>query len=79
LDPGNLPPGAVEGLTDFGRPGYGGPCPPSGTHNYYFKLFALDTKLMLGPTANREEFNEAIAGHVLGESQLIGKFGHTTN
>src|SRR6201982_953748 len=56
--------GAIQGTNDFGKPNYGGPCPPSGTHRYFFKLFALDTKLDLKPTARRAELDAAMKGLV---------------
>ncbi len=73
---GAKPTGAVEGITDFGSPGYGGPCPPSGTHRYHFKLFALDAPLLLAASAGRAELNQAMAGHILAEADLVGLFGH---
>lgn len=69
-----LPSGARQGTTDFGRVGYGGPCPPSGTHRYFFKIYALDTKLDLAAGANKSELLKAMEGHVLGQGQLIGKY-----
>jgi Raf kinase inhibitor-like YbhB/YbcL family protein len=66
--------GAVHGITDFGRPGYGGPCPPGGTHRYFFKVYALDTKLDLGPGAKKKDLLAAMGGHVLAEGQLMGRY-----
>jgi Raf kinase inhibitor-like YbhB/YbcL family protein len=78
--PENVPPektladGGKQGTTDFGRVGYGGPCPPSGTHRYFFKLYALDAELGLPPGATKEELLQAIAGRVLAEAQLMGRY-----
>lgn len=72
----SLPNGARQGLNDFKRVGYGGPCPPPGKpHRYYFKLYALDVSLDLKPRATKAQVLEAIKGHVLGEGQLMGRFG----
>ncbi|MBZ5534831.1 MAG: YbhB/YbcL family Raf kinase inhibitor-like protein [Acidobacteriia bacterium] len=68
-----FPNGARQGLNDFGRIGYGGPCPPRGSaHRYFFKLYALDTGLSLKPRATKKDLIEAMAGHILGEGQLMG-------
>jgi Raf kinase inhibitor-like YbhB/YbcL family protein len=68
--------GALQGLTDFKRVGYGGPCPPPGKpHRYYFKLYALDAVLNLKPRATKIQVLEACKGHVLAEAQLMGRFG----
>jgi Raf kinase inhibitor-like YbhB/YbcL family protein len=68
--------GALQGLTDFKRVGYGGPCPPPGKpHRYHFKLYALDAVLNLKPRATKSEVLEACKGHVLAEAQLMGRFG----
>ena len=69
-----LPSGAKQGMTDFGRVGYGGPCPPSGTHRYFFKLYALDTELKLEPGANKGQLLKAMENHILAQGQLIGKY-----
>ncbi|AKJ63430.1 YbhB/YbcL family Raf kinase inhibitor-like protein [Kiritimatiella glycovorans] len=66
--------GAVQGLNDFRRIGYGGPCPPDGTHRYFFRLFALDTELGLEPGASRDELLEAIEGHVIAKAELMGRY-----
>jgi Raf kinase inhibitor-like YbhB/YbcL family protein len=66
--------GAKQGMTDFRSVGYGGPCPPSGTHRYYFKLYALDTVLNLEPGKTKEQLLKAMEGHILGESRLMGKY-----
>lgn len=66
--------GAVEGLTDFCKTGYGGPCPPSGTHHYQFKLFALDTALALTSKAKKADLLKAMEGHVLEQTILIGLY-----
>ncbi len=69
-----LPNGARQGNTDFGRVGYGGPCPPSGTHRYFFKIYALDTKLDLAAGAKKSDLLKAMEGHIIGQGQLIGKY-----
>ena len=67
--------GARQGLTDFRRVGYGGPCPPPGSyHRYYFKLYALDTKLNLPSKATKSQLLEAMKGHILAVTQLIGRY-----
>ena len=66
--------GMRQGKTDFGRTGYGGPCPPSGTHRYFFKLYALDAVLSLAPGASKPQLEAAMKGHVLAQAQLIGTY-----
>jgi Raf kinase inhibitor-like YbhB/YbcL family protein len=71
----NSPPShAVQGVNDFGKSKYSGPCPPPGTHRYYFKLFALDTILGLPPTSKRKAVDSAIRDHIIGEATLMGKY-----
>lgn len=72
--PGSLPPGTREGLNDWGRPGYGGPCPPIGRHRYIYRLFALDTVLPDLGSPGRAQFLKAIQPHVIAETQLIGTY-----
>jgi len=67
----------LSGTNDFGKPGYGGPCPPRGhgPHRYYFKLYALDVeKLALKAGAKRAELDRALKGHVLAETQYMGRY-----
>jgi Raf kinase inhibitor-like YbhB/YbcL family protein len=66
--------GAVHGVTDFGRYGYGGPCPPSGVHRYFFKLYALDTMLDLPPKADKAAVVKAMEEHVLTSGEIMGKY-----
>lgn len=66
------PVGAVSGQNDWDQPGYRGPCPPSGTHHYFFKLYALDTVLNLNSDANRHDVLNAMQNHVLETSELMG-------
>lgn len=66
--------GAKQGRNDFRRIGYGGPCPPGGTHRYYFKLYALDTVLNLPSGATKAELLKAMEGRVLAQGQLMGKY-----
>jgi Raf kinase inhibitor-like YbhB/YbcL family protein len=74
---GKLPEGAVQGTNDFGKTGYNGPKPPGGkAHRYYFKVFALDTKLDLDSKARRRQVAEAMRGHVLAEGSLMGTYRH---
>jgi len=66
--------GAKQGRNDFGKIGYGGPCPPEGTHRYYFKLYAIDTILDLKTGTNKEKLENAMKGHIIAKAQLIGKY-----
>ena len=66
--------GSLQGRNSWPQTGYGGPCPPSGTHRYFFKLYALDQVLALPAGATKEELLSAMKGHVLAESQLMGKY-----
>jgi hypothetical protein len=76
----SLPEGAigigVEGINDFRKSGYGGPCPPRDKpHRYYFKVYALDTRLGLKPGASKRDVEQAMQGHVLAQGQLVGMYG----
>ncbi len=64
----------TEGKTDFGSIGYGGPCPPSGTHRYFFKVYALDTELDLTKGATKAELEKAMEGHIIDKAELIGLY-----
>jgi Raf kinase inhibitor-like YbhB/YbcL family protein len=66
--------GGKQGTSDFRKVGYGGPCPPSGAHRYYFKLYALDTELALDSSATKDQLLKAMEGHVLAQGQLMGKY-----
>jgi Raf kinase inhibitor-like YbhB/YbcL family protein len=66
--------GASQGTNDFKNLGYGGPCPPSGTHRYFFKLYALDEVLALKQGATKGDLLSAMKGHILAETQLVGTF-----
>jgi Raf kinase inhibitor-like YbhB/YbcL family protein len=70
----SLPNGAQQGTTDFRRIGYGGPCPPSGTHRYFFKLYALDTMLELPASTTKRDLEGAMQGHILGQAELMGQY-----
>ncbi|MFA5899338.1 MAG: YbhB/YbcL family Raf kinase inhibitor-like protein [Hyphomicrobium sp.] len=70
----SLPAGTKEGLNDWKRTGYGGPCPPIGRHRYFFKLYALDTQLSGLEKPTKDEVLKAMQGHVLAEAQVIGTY-----
>lgn len=70
----SLPDGTKQGTNDFRKIGYGGPCPPGGTHRYYFKLYALDTKLNLDAGATKADVTRAMQGHILAECHLMGRY-----
>ena len=73
----SLPRGTHEGKNDWGRTGYGGPCPPIGRHRYFFKLYALDVLLAnLGPIT-KAELLKAMEGHVVGSAELIGTYARS--
>jgi Raf kinase inhibitor-like YbhB/YbcL family protein len=68
--------GSKQGINDFKRIGYGGPCPPRGTpHRYFFKLYALNTPLTLGTHATKESLEKAMKGHIISETKLMGRYG----
>lgn len=70
----SVPVGSVEGITSWGKSGYGGPCPNVGIHRYFFKILALDEKLDLQTSATVEELLKAIEGHVLDQGEIVGKY-----
>jgi len=71
-----LPDGTEQGVNDFRKVGYNGPCPPPGQpHRYYFKLFALDTKLDLKQNARKPELEAAMRGHILAQAEWMGRYG----
>ena len=69
-----LPEGARDGLNDWKRTGYGGPCPPVGRHRYFFKLYALDTTLSFAHPPTKHQLEQAMKGHVLGSAELVGTY-----
>jgi Raf kinase inhibitor-like YbhB/YbcL family protein len=69
-----LPDGSTSGNNSWGRTGYGGPCPPSGTHRYFFKLYALDEMLAISAGATKGELEKAMVGHILAQGELMGTF-----
>ena len=76
--PGNdaLTGGTLQGVNDFPRTGYGGPCPPPGRpHRYFFKLYALDAKLNLKAGARKQDVERAMKGHILAQAELMGRYG----
>jgi Raf kinase inhibitor-like YbhB/YbcL family protein len=65
--------GSMQGMTDFGRTGYGGPCPPPGKpHRYFFKIYALDSMINLPPGASKKQLENAMAGHILAKGEIVG-------
>lgn len=70
----SIPGGALQGLNDFKKHNYGGPCPPSGTHRYFFKLYALDNILSISPNATKADLEEAMKGHIIEQTQIIGLY-----
>lgn len=71
----NSTPGTV-GMNDFGEVKYGGPCPPIGTHRYFFRLYALDTRLSLPPASTRDDVLAQMENHIIGTGELMGLFSH---
>jgi Raf kinase inhibitor-like YbhB/YbcL family protein len=69
-----LPPGTLEGLNDWKRPGYGGPCPPIGRHRYFHKLYALDTLITALDAPPLAHLLKAMEGHILAETELVGTY-----
>jgi Raf kinase inhibitor-like YbhB/YbcL family protein len=82
--PQNTPPQASatvlsQGINSYNNPGYAGPCPPSGEHRYFFKLYAVDTKLELSAPTKKDDLLKALAGHILSEGELMGKYQKGAN
>lgn len=71
---GGAPEGGNVGLNGFDKPGYGGPCPPSGRHRYFFSVFALDTVLALPDGATRDQVRDAMKGHVMARGAFMGSY-----
>lgn len=71
---GTAPDGSTQGRNSWGRNDYGGPCPPIGTHRYFFKLYALDVSLSLPDDATKSDVEDAMQGHVLDHAELIGTY-----
>lgn len=69
-----MPDGTKQGISDFKSTGYGGPAPPSGTHRYYFKVYALDISLNIPNTSTKPDLLKAMEGHILAEGRLMGKY-----
>jgi hypothetical protein len=74
LSEGSVPEGCVEGTTDYGETGYGGPNPPDREHTYRFRLYALDTELDLPSSAHKADLEKAMNGHVLQRADLSGRY-----
>ena len=74
IPPANLPPGTRQGLNDWQREGYGGPCPPIGRHRYFHKLYALDTVLPVLHPATKAALEKAMQGHILAQDELVGYY-----
>ena len=74
INENSTPSEALDGINSWKKTGYGGPCPPSGTHRYFFKLFALDYMLDLKGEVNKTILEQKMKGHILSEARLMGKF-----
>jgi len=74
IEENSVPEGAIQGKTGFGKTEYGGPCPPSGEHRYFFKFYALDKELDLPSGAEKEDLKESMEDHILEEAQLVGVY-----
>jgi Raf kinase inhibitor-like YbhB/YbcL family protein len=78
--PENVPPqetiagGGKQGMNDFKKIGYGGPCPPSGTHRYFFKIYAVDAELNLDGQTTKDQLLQAMKDHILGQGELMGRY-----
>ena len=69
-----FPGGGTQGKNDDGKSGYTGPCPPSGSHRYYFHLYAVDIQLDLGQNTTKSELEKAFNGHILAQTELMGRY-----
>jgi len=76
INENSVPNGSIQGVTSFGDNKYGGPCPPSGTHRYLFKLYALDERLALASSADKSKLEASMKGHTISETKLTGLYKH---
>ena len=74
IEENTVPVGAAEGMNDFRKRNYGGPCPPSGTHRYFFKFYALDSSLTLNTNTTKADLERAMKGHILAQAEIIGLY-----
>jgi Raf kinase inhibitor-like YbhB/YbcL family protein len=74
VEENSAPANGVQGKNDFGKSGYGGPCPPSGTHRYFFKIFALDRQLDLAAGSKRAQLDAQMRGHIMAQGELMGRY-----
>lgn len=74
IEEDSAPVGAKQGMTSYNETKYGGPCPPNGTHHYYFKLYALDEKLELASSTTASDLENAMQGHVIAQTEMIGLY-----
>ena len=74
IDENSVPDGGVQGKNSDGETGYTPPCPPYGTHRYYFKLYALDTMLKLPPGSDKKALSEAMKGHIIAQTEYVGLY-----
>ena len=74
VSPADLPVGTKEGVNDWKRTGYGGPCPPIGRHRYFFKLYALDAELSFDHPPTKKEVEDGMHGHIIAEAVLLGTY-----
>jgi len=77
IEENSKPETGILGMTDFGRTEWGGPCPPPGTHRYFFKLYALDIILDISQSSDKKAATDAIKGHIIAESELIGLYSRS--
>jgi Raf kinase inhibitor-like YbhB/YbcL family protein len=74
VEENSAPANGIQGKNDFGKSGYGGPCPPSGTHRYFFKIFALDRQLDLAAGSKRAQLDAQMRGHIMAQGELMGRY-----
>jgi len=74
LKENRVPEGVQQGINDFRKNDYGGPCPPSGTHRYFFKLYALDNVTELNPGSKKADLEKSMKGHIISQTQIIGLY-----
>lgn len=79
IDAGELPGGTLQGMNDWRRTGYGGPCPPVGRHRYFYKLYALDEVLPDLGMPGKKELEEAMQGHIIAQAELVGTYKKTAD